>query len=237
MSPVDQPNSRAARPSPARYLRQLSGAVFGRGAHVSSACNITSQSHCPSTLQESNEYDPFPLVDLDGSNAETEYSLGQYAYEREQVIPARPSIEFSRDTWWDALLTFYSTDLGTTDVITLSSEQRSDTVVQVVSDLRVLFHSSIYWVSFIHLPRFFDRLLKPTSRATMQPSLIMSALAIGLFAQSSEAERGAAGRVKALKLVELAHSSLQASMTSGWVDVELIQAAWVSSSKFVGGRS
>ncbi|KAI1789410.1 hypothetical protein LXA43DRAFT_1075379 [Ganoderma leucocontextum] len=176
---------------------------------------------------ESDEYDPFPLVDLDGSNAGTEYSLGRYAYEKEHVIPARPSLEFTRDIWWDALLTFYSTDLGTTDAISLSAEQRSETVIQVVSDLQALFHSSLYWVSFIHLPRFFNRLLNPTSRASMQPSLIMSALAIGLFSQSSEAERGAAGRIKALKLVELAHGSLQGSMASGWVDVELIQAAWL----------
>ena len=68
----------------------------------------------------------------------------------------------------------------------------------------------------------------------MQPSLVMSALAIGLFSQSSEAERGAAGRVKALKLIELAHSSLQASMASGRVDVELIQAAWVSTPNIRG---
>ncbi|PIL35206.1 transcription factor [Ganoderma sinense ZZ0214-1] len=176
---------------------------------------------------ESDEYDPFPLVDLDGPNAETEYSLGRYAFQKEPAIPARPSIEFTRDTWWDALLTFYSTDLGTIEAISLSADQRSDIVVHIISDLRALFHSSVYWVSFIHLPRFFDRLLNPKSRATMQPSFIMSALAIGLFTQSSEAERGAAGRVKALKLVELAHSSLQASMASGWVDVELIQAAWL----------
>ena len=109
----------------------------------------------------------------------------------------------------------------------LTPEQRSATVLRVVSDLRALFHSSVYWVSFIHLPRFFDSLLNPTSRASMQPSLVMSALAIGLFSQSSEAERGAAGRAKALKLIEFAHSSLQASMASGWVDMGLIQAAWV----------
>ena len=66
----------------------------------------------------------------------------------------------------------------------LTPEQRSATVLRVVSDLRALFHSSVYWVSFIHLPRFFDSLLNPTSRASMQPSLVMSALAIGLFSQS-----------------------------------------------------
>ncbi|TBU25488.1 hypothetical protein BD311DRAFT_764367 [Dichomitus squalens] len=180
-----------------------------------------------SSEEESEEYDPFPLVDLDNPIAGTEFSLGRYAQEVEQNIPRRPSLQFTRETWWDALLTFYSTDSGTTDTISLVPEQRSATVLRVVSDFRALFHASIYWVSFIHIPRFFDALLNPTTRGSMQPSLVMSALAIGLFSQSSEAEKGAAGRAKALQLIEIAHSSLQASMASGWVNVELIQAAWL----------
>ncbi|EJF61015.1 hypothetical protein DICSQDRAFT_106672 [Dichomitus squalens LYAD-421 SS1] len=179
-----------------------------------------------STEEESEEYDPFPLVDLDNPIAGTEFSLGQHAQEVEQNIPRRPSLQFTRETWWDALLTFYSTEFGTTDATSLVPEQRSATVLRVVTDLRALFHASIYWVSFVHLPRFFEALLNPTTRGSMQPSLVMSALANGLFSQSSEAERGAAGRAKALKLIEIAHSSLQASISSGWVNVELIQAAW-----------
>ena len=155
--------------------------------------------------------------------------MGSYKSPEVQ-IPPLPSLQFTRDTWWDALLTFYTTEDSSTemDMMTLTSEQRSATVQRIVTDLRALFHSSIYWVSFIHLPRFFDTLLNPTRRATMQPSLVLAALAIGKFAQSSEAEQAARGRAKALKLLDLAHSSLQASLASGWVDMGLIKAAWVT---------
>ena len=97
----------------------------------------------------------------------------------------------------------------------------------VSASVRALFHSALHWMSFINLPRFFDSLLNPTKRVNMQPSLVIAALAVGRFAQSSEAEQGPRGRAKALKLLDLAHSSLQGSLASGWVDIGLIQAAWV----------
>ena len=61
----------------------------------------------------------------------------------------------------------------------------------------------------------------------MQPSLLLTALALGTLAQSSEAENGAPGRARALKLMDLADSALQASLASGWVDLGLVQASWV----------
>ncbi|KAI0754626.1 hypothetical protein C8Q80DRAFT_1266219 [Daedaleopsis nitida] len=185
-------------------------------------------------LPSDDEYDPFPLVDLDPPPiTDFEYELGRYKdYRRkheESSIPPRPSLQFTRDTWWDALLTFYSTEDCSTEVgiITLTPDQRTSTVQHIVSDLRALFHSSIYWVSFINISRFFDSLLTPTRRTSMQPALALSALAVGRFAQSSEAEQGARGRAKALKLLDIAHGALQASMASGWVDIGLIQAAWL----------
>ncbi|KAI0718234.1 hypothetical protein C8T65DRAFT_639443 [Cerioporus squamosus] len=177
--------------------------------------------------ESAEEYDPFPLVDLDPPSTDAELGLGRYA--EELSIPARPSLQFTRETWWDALLTFYSTEDSSTEVemIALTSEQRTSTVQRIVGDIRALFHSSIYWVSFINLPRFFDSLLSTTKRSAMQPGLVLSALAVGKFAQSSEVEQGAKGRAKAFKLLDLAHSSLEASLASGWVDIGLIQAAWL----------
>lgn len=150
-------------------------------------------------------------------------------------IPATPSLQFTRDTWWDALLTFYSTEDASTEMnmISLTSEQRVSTMQRIVGDLRALFHSSIYWVSFINLPRFFDKLLDTTKRSGVQPSLVLSALAVGRFAQSSEVEQGAKGRAKALKMVDLAHGALEASLASGWVDIGLVHAAWVRHPSFL----
>ncbi|KAI8971145.1 hypothetical protein BD414DRAFT_501078 [Trametes punicea] len=145
-----------------------------------------------------------------------------------QSIPARPSLQFTRETWWDALLAFYCSDDTTQPhhPTSLTTEQRSVTLRRIISDLRALFHSSFYWVSFINMPRFFDSVLDPVRRASLQPSVLLSALAAGVFAQSSEADNSAAGRARALKLIELADGALHASLASGWVDVSLVTAAW-----------
>ncbi|KAI0373853.1 hypothetical protein BV20DRAFT_678695 [Pilatotrama ljubarskyi] len=179
-----------------------------------------------------SEYDPFVfdsngVIELPSANAELYTGPTRIATES---IPSRPSLRFTRETWWDALLTFYASDDERTpplDPGCLTMEQRSVTMRAIVLDLRALFQSSLYWVSFIHLPRFFDAVLNPTRRATMQPALLLSALALGTLAQSSEAEKGAPGRVRALKLLDMADSALQASLASGWVDIGLIQATWL----------
>ncbi|KAI0643016.1 hypothetical protein C8Q79DRAFT_201865 [Trametes meyenii] len=177
-----------------------------------------------------SEYDPFPadlttLIERPSSSVETDVRL--FANDS-QDIPARPGLQFTRETWWDALLTFYGSEYDgiPADVVSLTTEQRSTTTRRIVMDLRALFQSSIYWLGFIHLPRFFDTVLNPTRRAEVQPSLLLSALAVGTLAQSSEAERGAPGRARASRLRDMADSALQASLASGWVDVGLIQASW-----------
>ncbi|KAI0655605.1 hypothetical protein C8Q70DRAFT_422985 [Cubamyces menziesii] len=178
------------------------------------------------------EYDPFGIdlnAVLDPPSTGNLWDLLPQQEEEAEPIPARPSLQFTRETWWDALLAFYASDDTAHPVEpgTLTVEQRSMTVRRIVTDLRALFHSSIYWVSFINIPRFFDNLLDPTRRAALQPSLLLSALAIGTLAQSSEAENGAPGRARALKLLDLADSTLQASLASGWVDFGLVQASWL----------
>ncbi|KAI0356257.1 hypothetical protein OH77DRAFT_1423872 [Trametes cingulata] len=176
------------------------------------------------------EYDPFVIspdmvVELPAVPAKTPVESARKKDDT-PTIPARPSLQFTRQTWWDALLTFYSSDDGI-PAPDVTVEQRSKAMRRIVSDLRGLFQSSLYWLSFIHLPRFFDMLFKPQRRATMQPSLLLSALAVGTLAQSSEIEEGAPGRMRALKLLEMADSALQASFASGWVDYGLVQAAWL----------
>ncbi|KAI0829653.1 hypothetical protein BC628DRAFT_1314422 [Trametes gibbosa] len=147
-----------------------------------------------------------------------------------ESIPTRPSMQFARDTWWDALLAFYALERDiTTDAYTvaLTSEQRNRSTRFIISDLRAMFQSCASWASFIHLPRFFAIIMDPVRRAEMQPSLLMSILALGVFTQSSEVERGTRGRERALRLLEMAHGALQSSLATGWVDVGLAQAAWM----------
>ncbi|CDO69276.1 hypothetical protein BN946_scf185042.g178 [Trametes cinnabarina] len=111
--------------------------------------------------------------------------------------------------------------------MSLSAEQRSGAMAQVVSDLRSFFFSSFYWLSFINIPRFFDSIFDPRRRAHLQPSLLLSALAVGTLTQGSDADKGASGRARALKLLESADGALQASLAAGWVDIGLVKAAWL----------
>jgi hypothetical protein len=62
----------------------------------------------------------------------------------------------------------------------------------------------------------------------MQPSLILSLLAISSFFQSSEVGFGLPGRERALRFRDEAQATLEASFSSGWIDETLAQAAWVS---------
>lgn len=63
----------------------------------------------------------------------------------------------------------------------------------------------------------------------MQPALVLSALAMSVLIQSSEAELGMEGRRRAMILKDAAQASFAASFDAGWIDSTLAQAAWVSS--------
>lgn len=148
--------------------------------------------------------------------------------EQKPAIGAEPSMRFTRDTWWDNLLGLYAAhqpQLATGGVMTPGLR---DTVSsQVTSDLRFLFSASNYWFAFINVPRFFSRLLDPSQRTHLQPSLILAALAVANCIRSSEQENGAVGRAWALRLRDRAQSALDASLNARWVDESLVQASWV----------
>lgn len=142
-------------------------------------------------------------------------------------------MQFTRETWWDALLVLYATEGDTHEAahdiaLTMSPGIREDTTQNITADLRGIFRASPYWLNFINLPRFFGTLLDPRARHRVQPSLILGALALATFFRSHEGELGATGRSRALKLRDQAQSALEASLSSRWVDPSLVQAAWVS---------
>lgn len=151
--------------------------------------------------------------------------------EAAEAIPSRPSAQFARDTWWDALLSFYADDYGfgasDMQIVAISHTQRNMAMKAVMADLRALFGSSPCWTSFLHLPRFFDSVFSPIRRKSLQPSLMLASLALGTLCQSSEAEYGSKGRDKALRLLDMANGAIEASLATGWVDIGLAQAALV----------
>jgi hypothetical protein len=117
------------------------------------------------------------------------------------TIVGQPTLDFSRKTWWDSLLSLYVSPTSTR-LESLSSSQRNVAAQGISSDLRFLFRASNYWFSFLHIPTFFNNFYDPFKRELVQPSLILAALALGTFWQSSEIGQGQRGRQRALKFRE-----------------------------------
>lgn len=173
------------------------------------------------------DYAPQPLVP--GLSDEYSYDYDERA-EHKSEIGAEPSLQFTRDTWWDALLTLYgsraNSQAGERNALTVV--QRDRAAQQVTSDLRQLFRASNYWFSFLNVSRFFTRLLDPNQRQMVQPSLILASLAVSTFIHSSEREGGPKGRAWALRLRDEAQGALEASLSVRWIDESLVHAAWVN---------
>ncbi|KZP03116.1 hypothetical protein FIBSPDRAFT_1055461, partial [Athelia psychrophila] len=142
-------------------------------------------------------------------------------------IAAEPSLDLYRKTWWDCLLATYATSFSCADPMSLSATDREQAATLITADLRFLFRTTISWMSFIHVPRFFSTFFNPITRANSQPSLIIMACALSIFLQSSEIGRGKAGREFALQLRDQAEGALQASLNAGWIDENLAIAAWM----------
>ena len=143
-------------------------------------------------------------------------------------IASPPSAQFTRETWWDALLRLYAEDTSPEQAgAVFTDSQRQAITTRIVTDVRAMLLEAVFWTSFLHVPRFFETLFDPRRRQNIQPALVLSMISVGVLMQSSALGRGEAGQKRALKLLDLAHSALQASLLSNWVDTGLVQAAWV----------
>ncbi|KAJ6475057.1 hypothetical protein C8R47DRAFT_986425 [Mycena vitilis] len=212
-------------------------------------CACHGLTHCPSSAsdvleravpssQVSAAYDS-PLNLLLASPLESPISnafISEYEENRDEkrrknsstvlTIVGQPNLDFSRKIWWDSLLCLYSSP-NSTRLESLSASQRGLATQRISSDLRFLFRTSNYWFSFLHAPTFFNNFYDPAKRENVQPSLILAAVAMATFWQSSEIGMGHRGRERALKFRDEAQSALQASLNAGWVDDTLAQAAWI----------
>ncbi|KAJ3785251.1 hypothetical protein GGU10DRAFT_269626 [Lentinula aff. detonsa] len=138
-------------------------------------------------------------------------------------ISNEPSLKFSRKIWYEALCSIYAS----IDTRKLTYTNREAISRSISRDLRFLFRASNYWFSFFHVPTFFGQFFDTIKRENMQPSLVLAALALSVFWQSSEIEEGEKGRIRALRLREEAQSALEASFNAGFIDETLAQAAWL----------
>ncbi|KAI0044523.1 hypothetical protein FA95DRAFT_1562170 [Auriscalpium vulgare] len=223
-----EPSPVALVPSQANELSNLrfpAGSLYGQGLLLdTSPASVVSTSPIhvsPDLLCYTDTYSTAV------SSAYIEPAEEQAADDRDvEDLGLEPSVQFSRKVWWDHVLHLYSTS-STYNTRALTQTQRDLSSSNVINDIRYLFRSTSYWFSFINVPRFYNNFLDPVRRSSMQPSLILSALAVSTYLQSSQLGRGENGRRMAMMLRNEAQSFFDASLSSRYVDEELAQAAWM----------
>ncbi|KAI9464587.1 hypothetical protein BJY52DRAFT_1114909 [Lactarius psammicola] len=191
--------------------------------------NPVSGSRSDTTLKYPTLAQLFLLVQVTDTYVVT--AEGQPGNEQESNdITPDPSVEFSRKTWWDHLLRLYAVSMPASyRSLPLGQLQRDASVSQIIEDVRFVFKSSSHWFSFVNLPRFYNTFMDPARRDRMQPSLLLSLLAVSTLLQSSERACPGESRRKAMMLRDEAQGQLEASLYARAIDGELAQAAWVLS--------
>jgi len=143
-------------------------------------------------------------------------------------ITPDPSVQFSREIWFDHVRDLYAVSTRDSyDSSYLGSAQRDGSIGQIIEDIRFIFKSSYHWFSFLNVPRFYNNFMDPTRRSRMQPSLLLSLLAVSKCLQSAERLCSDESYHVALLLRDEAQGYLEASLHARAIDVELVQAAWV----------
>ncbi|KAG9102780.1 hypothetical protein FRC06_001144 [Ceratobasidium sp. 370] len=216
-------------PPPAGGLAGLWGEDGGAGLYDESS--IGGLGYIPGVygsvsdgIAHSSEYDEATLTDSEAQSQADEIALAHRHYDTQFTRRmfyksaaswvSEPSVAFARKTWWDNLLEMYA-------------PTRAEAAQKVTFDLKYLFKSTNYWLSFLNVNLFMTNYNHRERRESIQPSLILAALAYSTFTQSSEIEKGSAGRTRAMELRNYAQSALEASLNSQRLDPTLAQAAWL----------
>ena len=94
-------------------------------------------------------------------------------------ITPDPSVQFSRETWFEHVRDLYAISMqAPNDSSSLGLAQRDSSTNQIIEDVRFIFKSSYHWFSFLNVPRFYNNFMDPIRRGRMQPSLLLSLLAV-----------------------------------------------------------
>ena len=137
-------------------------------------------------------------------------------------------MQFSRETWFDHVRDLYVVSMqASDDSLYLGLAQSDISISQIVEDVRFVFKSSYHWFSFLNVPRFYNNFMDPIRRGRMQPSLLLSLLAVSKFFQGAGRLCPEEGYRVAMLLRDEAQGYLEASLLARAIDVELAQAAWV----------
>jgi hypothetical protein len=156
-------------------------------------------------------------------------ALVQHRFELDlSDITPDPSVQFSRETWFDHVRDLYAVSTQVLDDSSYSGlTRRNSSISQIIEDVRFIFKSSYHWLSFLNVPRFYNNFMDPIRRGRMQPSLLLSLLAVSKCLQGAGRLCPEGNYNVAMMLRDEAQGYLEASLLSRAVDAELAQAAWV----------
>lgn len=142
-------------------------------------------------------------------------------------ITPDPSVQFSREMWFDHICDLYTVSMPVSGDSSLGLIQYDSGFKKIINDVRFIFKYSPYWFSFLNVPRFYNNIMDPYRRSRMQPSLLLALLAVSKCLQSSGQESPAEVHRVAMLLRDEAQGYLEASLLARAIDVELAEAAWV----------
>ncbi len=155
-------------------------------------------------------------------------AFAQHVFELDlSDITPDPSLQFSRETWFDHIRDLYAVSMPVSCDSSLGLTQYDGGFRKIIDDIRFVFRFSPNWFSFFNVPRFYNNFMDPYRRSRMQPSLLLALLAVSKCLQSAEQEFPAEGRRMAMLLRDEAQGYLEASLHARAIDVELAEAAWV----------
>ncbi|KAL0957013.1 hypothetical protein HGRIS_003114 [Hohenbuehelia grisea] len=123
-------------------------------------------------------------------------------------LPSSPSVEYDQKLWWDNFTRTYP-------------------VQDIADSLTFLINGTGHWLSFLNIDFFTATLFDPEERLRIQPSFVLSAMALATLMKSSELEEGHVGRDRALWLRNSAQASLEKAWNSEWIDAQLAEASLI----------
>ncbi|KDR67042.1 hypothetical protein GALMADRAFT_1133694 [Galerina marginata CBS 339.88] len=127
---------------------------------------------------------------------------------RKFPIPTSPTIETDQKMWWDKILSTH-------------------TLNDIAAELTFLVNNTGHLLSFINLNFLIRRLFGDNERLRIQPSFILSILAMAKLMKSSALEGGGNGLRAAMMLATDAHSAFDDALRFNWVDATLAEAALI----------
>ncbi|TIA85891.1 hypothetical protein E3P99_03866 [Wallemia hederae] len=144
----------------------------------------------------------------------------EFAYESSYSAPSlliNPTREYEQSTYWDDLIQ---------ERMNETHMERNLAVRLIAADLYTVFSRGDFVATMFHLPSFFDVVVNARKRASLEPALIYSLMAISYnFKGRADLPNAIESKLKSLNYAEKAHTFLMSAVNTSNLSLGLAQAA------------